>query len=86
MSTCPTKEIHSLYLDNELPQKHKEEYETHIASCEKCRAELEKLRAVGDLFKADAASVSPDKAFMDASYERLMLKMKYSKNAGHTSY
>lgn len=86
MSTCPTKEIHSLYLDNELPQNHKEEYETHIASCEKCRAELEKLRAVGDLFKADAASVSPDKAFMDASYERLMLKMKYSKNAGHTSY
>ncbi len=86
MSTCPTKEIHSLYLDNELPQKHKEEYEAHIASCEKCRAELEKLRAVGDLFKADAASVSPDKAFMDASYERLMLKMKYSKNAGHTSY
>lgn len=86
MSTCPTKEIHSLYLDNELPQKHKEEYEAHIASCEKCRAELEKLRTVGDLFKADAASVSPDKAFMDASYERLMLKMKYSKNAGHTSY
>lgn len=86
MSTCPTKEIHSLYLDNELPQKHKEEYEAHIASCEKCRAELEKLRAVGDLFKADAASVSPDKAFMDASYERLMLKMKYSKNAGHTGY
>lgn len=86
MSTCPTKEIHSLYLDNELPQKHKEEYEAHIAACEKCRAELEKLRAVGDLFKADAASVSPDKAFMDASYERLMLKMKYSKNAGHTRY
>ena len=86
MSTCPTKEIHSLYLDNELPQNHKEQYEAHIASCEKCRAELEKLRAVGDLFKADAASVSPDKAFMDASYERLMLKMKYSKNAGHTSY
>ena len=86
MSTCPTKEIHSLYLDNELPQKHKEEYEAHIASCEKCRAELEKLRAVGNLFKVDAASVSPDKAFMDASYERLMLKMKYSKNAGHTRY
>ena len=34
MSTCPTKEIHSLYLDNELPQNHKEEYEAHIAGCE----------------------------------------------------
>ena len=86
MSTCPTKEIHSLYLDNELPQNHKEEYEAHIASCEKCRAELEKLRAVRDVFKGDAASISPDKKFMDESYDRLMLKMKYSKNAGHTRY
>ncbi len=86
MSTCPTKEIHSLYLDNELPQNHKEQYEAHIASCEKCRAELEKLRAVRDVFKGDADSISPDKKFMDESYERLMLKMKYSKHAGHTRY
>ena len=46
MSTCPTNEIHSLYLDNELPQAHKEQYEAHIASCEKCKASLEKLHAV----------------------------------------
>ncbi len=86
MSTCPTKEIHSLYLDNELPQNHKEQYEAHIAGCEKCRAELEKLRAVRDVFKGDADSISPDKKFMDESYDRLLLKMKYSKHAGHTHY
>ena len=84
MSTCPTKEIHSLYLDNELPQAHKEQYEAHIAACDKCRAEYEKLRAVRAVFEKDAQAVSPDKAFLDASYERLMLKMKYSKNTGHT--
>ena len=82
MSTCPTKEIHSLYLDNELPQSHKEQYEAHIAACDKCRAEYEKLRAVRSVFEKDAQAISPDKAFLDASYERLMLKMKYSKNAG----
>ena len=85
MSTCPTKEIHSLYLDNELPQTHKEQYEAHIAACDKCRAEYEKLRAVRAVFEKDAQAVSPDKAFLDASYERLMLKMKYSKNVGHTA-
>ena len=85
MSTCPTKEIHSLYLDNELPQNHKEQYEAHIAVCDKCRAEIEKLRAVRDVFSSDAASISPDKKFMDESYERLMLKMKYSKNTSHVS-
>ena len=82
MSTCPTKEIHSLYLDNELPQKHKEQYEAHVAACDKCRAELEKLRMVRAVFQKDAEAVNPDKAFLDASYERLMLKMKYSKNSG----
>ena len=86
MSTCPTKEIHSLYLDNELPQNHKEQYEAHIAACDKCRAELEKLRAVRSVFQNDADAISPDKAFMDASYERLMLKMKYSRNSGRTRY
>ena len=80
MSTCPTKEIHSLYLDNELPQNHKEQYEAHLAACDKCRAEFEKLRAVRAVFQKDVEAVSPDKAFLDASYERLMLKMKYSKN------
>lgn len=85
MSTCPTKEIHSLYLDNELPQNHKEEYEAHIAGCEACRKELERLRSVRALFQKDAQALSPDQAFMDASYERLMLKMKYSKNSGRAS-
>ena len=86
MSTCPTKEIHSLYLDNELPQNHREQYEAHIEGCDKCRKELERLRAVRALFQKDDAAITPDKAFMDASYERLMLKMNYSKNAGRSSY
>ena len=82
MFTCPTNEIHSLYLDNELPQNYIAEYEAHIASCEKCKATLDKLRAVRGVFEKDAAAITPDKAFMDASYERLMLKMKYSKTSG----
>lgn len=86
MFTCPTNEIHSLYLDNELPQNYVGEYEAHIASCEKCRAQLNKLKAVHEAFKADAQAVSPDKEFLDKSYERLMLKMKYSRTSGRSTY
>ena len=85
MFTCPTNEIHSLYLDNELPQAHKEQYEAHIASCEKCKASLEKLRAVREVFAKDSAAITPDDKFMDASFDRLMLKMKYSKTTSRMS-
>ncbi len=85
MFTCPTNEIHSLYLDNELPQAHKEQYEAHIASCEKCKAALEKLRSVREVFAKDSAAITPDEKFMDASFDRLMLKMKYSKTTSRMS-
>jgi len=84
MFTCPTDEIHSLYLDNELPQNYVESYEAHIASCDKCRARLEKLKLLHEAFSSDASDITPDKEFLDKSYERLMLKMKYSKNAGRS--
>ena len=43
MSFCPSKDIHSVYLDGELPENYKAEYELHISHCEKCRKELEQL-------------------------------------------
>ena len=45
MSFCPSKDIHSVYLDGELPENYKAEYELHISHCEKCRKELEQLKA-----------------------------------------
>ena len=86
MSTCPTKDIHSLYLDDEMPQVYKKEYELHLESCEKCRNELAKLKAMKLLFKQDADSVSLDKSQLDQSYERLMVKMNYSKNSKKFKY
>ena len=46
MSFCPSKDIHSVYLDGELPENYKAEYELHVSHCEKCRKELEQLKAV----------------------------------------
>ena len=80
MSFCPTKDIHSVYLDNELPDEHKKEYELHIQNCPKCQKELETLRGLHSLLKADAETLTPDSHFVDQSFERLQIKMAYSKN------
>lgn len=85
MSFCPTRDIHSIYLDNEMPEVYKAEYEEHLKVCEKCRTELEKIKKLHSVFTADASSLNLDKTFMDQSFERLQMKMKYSKtvNAGN---
>ena len=80
MSFCPSKDIHSVYLDGELPENYKAEYELHIEHCEKCRKELEQLKALRGLFKADSAALNLDEHFMDESFQRLQIKMAYSKN------
>ena len=80
MSFCPSKDIHSVYLDGELPENYKAEYELHISNCENCRKELEQLKAVHSLFKADADSMNLDQKFMDESFQRLQVKLAYSRN------
>lgn len=80
MYTCPTDDIHSIYLDNELPENFKAEYEAHLTSCEACRNKLEKLRGLKNLFQKDSTSIKLDEMFMKQSYERLQTKLRYSKN------
>ena len=82
MSFCPSKDIHSVYLDGELPENYKAEYELHISHCEKCRKELDQLKALRAMFKADSDSLNLDEHFMDESFQRLQIKMAYAKNVG----
>ena len=85
MSFCPSKDIHSVYLDNELPEIYKADYESHIASCPKCKAELERLKSLRKLLASDSDSMNLSPDFLDKSYERLMIKMSYAKNTGKKS-
>ena len=73
MSFCPSKDIHSVYLDNELPEIYKAEYESHIALCPKCKAELERLRGLRAVLKADSDEIAPSADFLD------MLKIQVKK-------
>lgn len=80
MSFCPTKDIHSIYLDNELPENYKAEYEAHLKVCSKCSQELNKLRTLHELFDSDAKSITPDEHYLDQSYDRLKARMAFTKN------
>ncbi len=80
MSSCVTNDIHSIYLDNEMPEIYKAEYESHLKSCPKCQKELAKLKTLRSLFSSD--SINLDKQYMDQSFERLQIKMGYSKHTG----
>ncbi len=79
MFHCPENDIHSIYLDGELPQNFAKDYEAHLASCDKCRAKLAKLKAVRAAFAADARSIEVSDEFKAASFERLQSRMRFSK-------
>lgn len=85
MSFCPTKDIHSVYLDNEMPEIYKAEYEAHIATCSKCKKEVEQMKAIRFALQSDAKAIAPDSKFMEDSFARLQMKMTYSKNVAKSS-
>lgn len=78
MSTCP-KDLHSVYIDGEMPENFVKEYEAIVASDEKIRLEQEKFRKIHEIMERDSAEKTVDGLFMEQSFERLQSKMRYSK-------
>ena len=79
MSTCPEKDIHSVFIDGELPEIYKKDYLAHLESCPKCKKEYEKQKAIHDLLSSEADSMTLSQDELDKSFERLMAKMSYKK-------
>lgn len=79
MSTCPSNDIHSVYLDGELPPEFKAKYEEHLASCKKCQKIMESLKRSHDFLQNDANDVPP--LPMSESFERLQSRMRYARIA-----
>ncbi|AIN93543.1 anti-sigma factor family protein [Treponema putidum] len=46
MSTCPDKDLYSVYVDGELESSWKEKIEEHLASCEKCKRVVDSYRTI----------------------------------------
>ena len=79
MFTCPNKDVHSIYLDNELPLEYMEEYEAHVKNCPKCQAQLSKLRGLNSLFAADNNRLSFSENDKNNSFNRLQARLSYKK-------
>ncbi len=78
MSTCPEKDIHSIYIDNELPQQYIAEYEEHVKNCPKCTAQLNKLRSIKLMLTSDSKELELDNIFLSQSLERLQSRMQFT--------
>ena len=79
MSLCPTKDIHSVYLDNELSLSYVKEYELHVQSCPRCLAELEKVKKLRQVL-ADCDVPEMSSFEMEEGFKRLQIRMSYSKH------
>lgn len=90
MSTSLNKDLHSVYIDGEMPESFLSQYESIVSSNEKEKARLEKMQRLHSLLQEDSEAMtkritSPtpensEEAFIDASFERLQTKMRYAKN------
>lgn len=82
MSICPSKDLFSDYLDDELPPVYKKELEEHLLQCPACQKYLDNLKKLSSAFNKPVISSATSQQFLDQSFERLQTKMKYSKNTG----
>ena len=79
MFTCPEKDIHSIYIDGELPAEFKAKYEAHVNSCKKCSMELHKLQKLHQLFQSDSISLNFSEAAAEAGFKRLESRLSFRK-------
>lgn len=78
MFTCPSNDIHSVYLDNELTPSYSAQYEEHIKQCSKCMEQLKKLQKVKSMLST--VSLQEKSIDLSDSWERLQIKKKYYAN------
>lgn len=85
MSTCPENDLHSVYLDGELPPAYMADYEAHIAECPECQKKLASLRSLREAFSTDSLSMNKDEKFLNESFDRLKARMSYIKVTRETN-
>ena len=68
MYSCPTDDIHSVYIDNELPQNYVSDYENHLKVCPKCSAKVEQLKKIKNIIKMDSDTISVDNHYLEQSF------------------
>ena len=77
MSTCPGKDIHCLYADNELQEPFKTEFEKHTEGCPRCRKVLDGYLLLRSTLESDAANAVLSDSKLNEGYLRLKAQLSY---------
>lgn len=80
VSSCPAIDLHSVYVDGELPQPFLRQYEEHLKTCSLCQKRLESVRRVHEIFSSDGSTIVLSDVYKSQSYDRLKTKMRFSRN------
>ncbi|MCR4789898.1 MAG: hypothetical protein K5839_02340 [Treponemataceae bacterium] len=86
MSICPSKDIHSVYIDGELPEEFKSEYLAHVEVCSKCKEELNRLKALRQAFAQDRENIKLTQEQLDRGYEKLEDMLNFKKVTTHLDF
>ena len=85
MSTSLEKDLHSVYIDGEMPESFLSQYESIVESDSKEKVRLEKMQVLHSLLQEDSGQKTVSSDFMEESFKRLQTKMRYSKNVSLSS-
>ncbi len=85
MSTSLEKDLHSVYIDGEMPESFVSQYESIVSSSEIEKKKLEKMQRLHSLLQEDSGEKTVSDQFIEESFERLETKMRYSKTVSFAS-
>lgn len=78
MYTCPEREFISVYLDNELPENFKKEFETHLENCPNCKSLYQSFNKIHESLQQDNRSFTLSDSYIQAGFDRLQTKLRFS--------
>lgn len=82
MSTCPDKDLYSVYIDGELSSPWKEKLESHLKNCSKCKAILDSyIKIKNRLRNTEIPELDIEKSFL-----KLCKKRKHKSPKAPTSW
>lgn len=77
MSTCPEKDIHSIYVDSELPAHYENLYKEHLRECNRCSQVFNRMKQLHTMLQNDAETIKLSSQELDDSFSRLQVRMSY---------
>jgi len=74
------RDLHSVYIDGEMPKNFVAEYEDVISKDKDEAAALKRMQKIHELLQEDAADIEVSDKFVEESFARLQMKMKFKEN------